>query len=363
MPTLNNTKNQTSSKDNWSDNLLIKDKGGKLHHLNSSNKDKNVGSFSKKSTEIDHNLSLAPADDSFSANQLIDGTAETRADLVFHPEDDQQLKKIAKNIPLDGSKKYSIDKIAERIIEKQGLKFDTGNKKLFIDILFDFFRNRKKASGVREILSSKIKSAKKSLALEVVDNIVSVIKGIKAKVDSQSGLVVRMSEIEKPPVKIQPEITQKILPEIGPPKVVYDLDEEADTSDIQELAKFVGDIPKEKFEIPDKKAPIVKDLESDLKETLEIEKELPKDIEQAPKKEEEEKPQPIPVKIVEPPKQEPKEDVVLAKVADDKKEPGGGFEIPDKKAPIVKGSGQIKDQPKPIKSSATHAKGLEQIKK
>ena len=42
MPTLNNTKNQTSSKDNWSDNLLIKDKGGKLHHLNSSNKDKNV---------------------------------------------------------------------------------------------------------------------------------------------------------------------------------------------------------------------------------------------------------------------------------------------------------------------------------
>ncbi len=210
MPTLNNTKNQTSSKDNWSDNLLIKDKGGKLHHLNSSTKDKNVGSFNKKTTETGHNLSLAPADDSFSDNQIIDGTAETKADLVFHPEDDKQLKEIAKNVPLDGSKKYSIDKIAERIIEKQGLKFDAENKKLFIDILFDFFRNRKKASGVREVLSRKIKSAKKSLALEVVDNIVSVIKGIKAKVDSQSGLVVRMSEIEKAPVPFGVDISKSL---------------------------------------------------------------------------------------------------------------------------------------------------------
>lgn len=326
MPTLNNSKNQDISKDNLSDNLLIKDKDGRLHHLNSPNKNANIGLGSDKKPENTHNLSLAPSDASFSNERYISGTADSKSDFSFHPEDEQQLKEIAKNVPHDDSKKYSVDKIADRLIEKQALKFDVNNKKIFIDTLFDFFRNRKKVPVVRDIFSSKIKSANKQLSADVVDNIISVIKGIKTKVDIESGLVVRMTEMEKPPIQIQPEISEKKLPDIAPPKIVYDLDKEGEVGDVQqEIAKFLGEVPKQTIDLKEK---------SNIQKPLETEE----------KGEEEEKPVPIPVKIAESkPQPKPKED----------KGPDSGFEMPkikieDQKKP--KPESKPAEMPKPAES-------------
>lgn len=175
----------TSVNNNWTDNLLVKEKDGQIHRL------KSKQSFLSQST--------APANDQFS-HAL--GT-----DFSFHPDDHRELLQLAKGLPVDDSKKYSISKIVDRLIEKQGLHFDSVNKQKFASLLFDFFRGRKKSFVVRETLATQILSDNKPVDNILVDSIVSVVKGIKNKIDTVGGLVVdtEISEPEPEPAKPMPQ--------------------------------------------------------------------------------------------------------------------------------------------------------------
>ena len=209
MVTSNNK--STSDKDNWTDNLLIKDQAGKLHLLNE--KDSQGGSDFlsgqiKKEDSVTQapGMNTAPLDDNFAPIEYVGGKADSPSEFVFHPDDKQQLDEVAKSMPQDDSKKYSINKIVNKIIEKQGLSFDKANRQKFADILYDFFRDRKSAVVVRELLYIKVSVENKPLEKETVDNILSIVKGIKNKMFSVGGLVVRQDvvvETDKEPARIE----------------------------------------------------------------------------------------------------------------------------------------------------------------
>ena len=150
----NNKVSNILDTDNWSDALLIKDEKGTLKPFKVGKKIKDTKEFSK----IDYisGGTLAPQDDNFVAMQNISGNSQEKAELVFHPNDKEEIDFFTKNIPQDDSKKYSIEKIATRIIEKQKLDLDDKNKKIFINILYNFFRNRKSAVISRDLLTNSV---------------------------------------------------------------------------------------------------------------------------------------------------------------------------------------------------------------
>ncbi|MCD4760960.1 hypothetical protein K8R42_03620, partial [bacterium] len=202
MPSLSDQTKTYITSDKWSDNLLVKDKNGKIDYLQSRSSalKKNILTSAKSNFGAVSPGQLTPNDDSFAPIQNISGSSQGPAKFVFHPDDQAEIEELAHNMPRDSSKKYSIEKIVDKLIEKQNLSFNEEMKKRFVDLIYNFFRNRKNAIVAREILSIKILSNNKKLAPTTVDNIISVIKGIKVKIDAAGGLVVRFSEIESKPI-------------------------------------------------------------------------------------------------------------------------------------------------------------------
>lgn len=194
MDSLNTKVSNILDTDNWSDALLIKDEKGNLGYL----KPRPKGYSPKTDSQI--NLvsegALAPQDDSFVPMPNITGTSQDKSELVFHPNDKEELDFFAKNIPTDDSKKYSIAKIVDRIIDKQNLDLDDKNKKIFSNILYNFFRNRKSVTIIRELLTNNVLIKNKKLSTDTIDTILSVIKSIKSKIDLAGGLVVNQSELK-----------------------------------------------------------------------------------------------------------------------------------------------------------------------
>jgi hypothetical protein len=195
---------KTSLDSAWTDNLLVRDKTGKLRRFQSdvpAIKDNSLSNYTSQISpkQIMQTLSFhtAPADDNFSAPLYPEGLAGDKSKLIFHPDDEKQLQDISAGLPADESKKYSIEKIAEKIITKHGLKFDLANKTKFTDILYDFFRERKSAIVVREALYLKVLEDSKPLTEETVNHILSIAKGLKSKIFSSGGLVVKQVELEK----------------------------------------------------------------------------------------------------------------------------------------------------------------------
>lgn len=216
----------TSVNNNWTDNLLVKEKDGQIHRL------KSKQSFLSQST--------APANDQFSHTL---GT-----DFSFHPDDHGELLQLAKGLPVDDSKKYSISKIVDRLIDKQGLHFDNVNKAKFTSLLFDFFRGRKKSFVVREALATQILSDNKPIDNILVDSIVSVIKGIKNKIDTVGGLVVD-TEVSAPAPEPVPEPVPESAPKSLPipriePVATPKLEPKIESETIAVPVKSVSAIPK-----------------------------------------------------------------------------------------------------------------------
>lgn len=189
----NDTATNILDKDNWLNSLLIKDEKGSLSYF----KGKGPSNFVKKEGGIDvvSEGNFAPLDDSFHPGLNIKGGSQDKAELVFHPHDQEELNFFAQNIPVDDSKKYSVEKIVARIIDKQNLALDDKNQKIFTNILYNFFRSRKSAVIVRELLTKNVLIKNKPLASDTVDTILSIIKGIKNKIDLSGGLVVNQLDL------------------------------------------------------------------------------------------------------------------------------------------------------------------------
>lgn len=228
MDSSNNTAINILDRDNWSRALLVKDERGNFAHL----QPESGGNFSVNSQNFMTSGALsegnvAPKDPSFSSLPNISGSSQDKSELVFHPDDKEELDFLAKSIPQDDSKKYSIEKIVARIMEKQNLVFDDRNKKIFINLLYNFFRSRKNAAITRELLSKNVLVHNKQLAPNIVDNILSVIKSIKGRIDLEGGLVVNKADLqvqrEKMPKKEEIEPENKEIQSVGNLKVEADL--------------------------------------------------------------------------------------------------------------------------------------------
>ena len=217
MANLSKQKNQ----DKWVDDLLIKDTSGRIHPFKNKDTSKKSGLLSSLKPiepivqQMEANINTSPADDNFVAPTTLTGKSDNKADFSFHPDDKKQLDEVAKTMTTDTSHKYSIEKIIDRLIAKQGLNFDKANKDFFSNVIFDFFRNRKKIIAVRDLLSNQVFAGKDKLSEDVIDSILSVVKGIKNKISTVGGLVVRMSDMppQASPVKTKPEFK---LPAMGP---------------------------------------------------------------------------------------------------------------------------------------------------
>lgn len=194
MDSSNNKVNDILDTANWSDGLLVKDAKGNLGSLKMAIKDNSPKIL--PSINAVSEGSLAPKDASFAPSQNIIGNSQTKSELVFHPDDKEELDFFAQNIVKDDSKKYSVEKIVDRIIVKQNLDLDEKNKKIFINILYNFFRNRKSTIITRELLTNSVLIKNKKIDTETIDIILSVIKGIKNKIDAVGGLVVNQAELK-----------------------------------------------------------------------------------------------------------------------------------------------------------------------
>ena len=220
--TLKDDKNKNNS--NWSNDLLIKDQEGKFHNLN-----QDLDTFQEEKNSNNFNLDKAPQNDSFEPTPSLNGQANDKADFSFHPEDKYQLDKIAKELPKDNSKKYSLNKIVNKLIIKHNLKLDKENKEYFSNIIFDFFRNRKSIIVLREALNTKILVNKKPLKKDFVDNLVLIIKGIYKKIEKAGGLVVMIEEVKLEKVEdnqkpIEPKIKEiKNIVKAPEPKIIPQL--------------------------------------------------------------------------------------------------------------------------------------------
>lgn len=235
---MSDTSTNNSPQKDILDNLLVKEEAGNLHYfqdkdlvdskasLANISTDTSSDNASNKSdanhqTTLDkqaNDMVLAPKDDNFSHDKDIQGAAKDKSELMFHPEDKMQIARLSESVPVDDSKKYSIEKIVEKILSKQNLQLDDNNKKLFTNLILDFFRNRRSVIATRELLATKIIFQEKTLAADIIDNILSIVKGLKNKIDLDGGLVVDAASIKEIPKieAIKPVVASEDNVEVEP---------------------------------------------------------------------------------------------------------------------------------------------------
>ncbi len=215
--------NQTSTNNLWMDDLLVKDLSG---HLKAYHQTKNAPVEAPSILPNDAALEIAPSHELTTIHAAPKdasfdffhdgGQAHEPATFVFHPEDHQQIEDFRQNLPVDDSKKYSVEKIAERIAEKHNLIFDQVNKALFDSLLLDFFRNRKNYTIAREYLLEKIISNGHNLSSQTIDHVGSIVKGLKERIDAEGGLVVRQSDMPAPVKISKNEVVGKKVDDFAP---------------------------------------------------------------------------------------------------------------------------------------------------
>ena len=222
---------------NLMDNLLVKDENGQFSQPNIQ-KNTLTGTTLVPALSRVAQAALMPESDHFLMVLPENAKPNEKSHLVFHPEDAKEAEELAKTLPKDESKKYSLEKIVEKLVEKHQLKLTPENKKKFSTIIFDFFRNRKNAIIVREVLSENIMSAETILSEETVNSLVSVIKAIKYNIEQEGGLVLesmplnKAKQISQEPVVLTEKDLAKDLGE-----AVEDLAKELPSGPVEELEK------------------------------------------------------------------------------------------------------------------------------
>ncbi len=207
----NNNSNSNLEPNLWSDSLLVKDEGGQIHPWHEANI--NPGTDLILSPVFQP--AIVPLNDKFLAPEK-SGSAKSPATHAFHPDDEAEVKSMIANLPADDSKKYSLEKIIDKLITKHNLHLSPEHQQIFSDIFFDFFRNRKNAIVIREDLSRKIISDKNILSEELIDTLVGVVKVIKENINKSAGLVVKEADIIKEPAKkTAPKLVKEDLPVIS----------------------------------------------------------------------------------------------------------------------------------------------------
>ena len=82
----------------------------------------------------------------------------------------------------DNIKKYSLNKIVDKLRAQNNLELEGNNKKYFTNIIFDFLTEKKDSLSLKEVLSKKILLNKKPLEKDLVNNLLLIIKEVKKKI-------------------------------------------------------------------------------------------------------------------------------------------------------------------------------------
>ena len=119
------------------------------------------------------------------------GQAAGAADFHFHPEDKEELaaemNKITTFLASAAEKrKYSVEKIAAKLMEKNQLKFSAPQETQFVSLLLSYFRQARSYVITKESLIQHL-----SLDPAVADVIMVIVKNLKDKIELADGVVVR----------------------------------------------------------------------------------------------------------------------------------------------------------------------------
>lgn len=236
------TNNDTQPND-FNDEILVKDESGEFKILSHGEfkpyQEKVRKPLVKPSTKL-------PVDTGMEEPMLQPPPPVVRketASFYFHPEDEEEVAKFKTALtgPTIG-KRYSLDKVVNKVIENYQLSLDELLKSRLRNIIFSYLRDRRTLIDFQEALVRSSEDGGMNFSQEQVEKISNFLKEIKEKVETERGLVV--DEEEEGQVITSPIKTVKEEP-LRP--------EKPGLKPVPKVEKPQPEIKKEVKEVPPKK--------------------------------------------------------------------------------------------------------------
>ncbi len=134
-----------------------------------------------------------PAVDSHFLPATTSGQPHEVAEFHFHPDDkadlEAEMAKINSYLSAAAEKrKYSIEKIVAKLIEKNKLKLSPEQEGKFVSLLLSFFRQVRSLVITKELLIQDF-----SFDPSLADKVMVIVKSLKDKIEAADGVVIRGS--------------------------------------------------------------------------------------------------------------------------------------------------------------------------
>ncbi len=163
----------------------------------------------------------------------ISGQPHEVAEFHFHPDDKADLE--AEMAKINGyltaaaeKRKYSIEKIAAKLIEKNKVKLSPEQEEKFVSLLLSFFRQVRSFVITKELLIQDF-----SFDPSLADKVMVIVKSLKDKIEAADGVVIRgsaertmetdeISPVMPEPIEVKPPVVQAAVekPVVAPKPTV-----------------------------------------------------------------------------------------------------------------------------------------------
>ena len=147
---------------------------------------------------------LPPADVHFS--QALTAGSDKKPSFTFHPDDQSDLELELKKInslfsDLGETRKYSVEKIARKLVEKNQLRLSDQQFNRLVKLLLSFFRQTRNLFQTKAFLTESATANGLGLTAEQADKIMTVVRQLKDKIESVDGTVVEAAQelVAEPP--------------------------------------------------------------------------------------------------------------------------------------------------------------------
>jgi hypothetical protein len=213
----------TLSQTELDNNILIKDSNGQFKPFH----DESSASLAADVTQpVGAPVNLLPAsalpaviplDEHFLPASQATPDPNSKADFHFHPDDRQEiaseLEKINSYLSANERKKYSVEKIAEKLVEKNQLKFSPEQYARFVKSLLSFFRQARSFVQMRGLLADS-GAIGFGLDAATADKVMLIARSLKEKIESVDGVVVEAGGERG--ISAEAESLPKLHPDIVP---------------------------------------------------------------------------------------------------------------------------------------------------
>ncbi len=142
----------------------------------------------------------------------------TIAEHQFHPDDqdevERELEKLNTVFGLSQQKQYSIVKIAQKLVDKHGLKLSEKDFMTFQKIVLSYFRQARSSVETRAMFTMTVESGGVGINSDTADHMIAVLKHLKLKIEETDGIVVEVDDAM--PSMAQPAPAPQNMPEPKP---------------------------------------------------------------------------------------------------------------------------------------------------